>query len=158
MRMLMIDQRLAMISFAGLKKLGKSGMRRGQRLGGKHLAETGCCLGPACAAPSASASSPTRPCPRRAGRPAGCNRQRRRHAAIKSQAASDLIHIRLRRRRRLPSCAGTNVRRRQPIGLGVRHIHARHVHVSVFHNLVFLLMLTSSHVGSIILRSRGRSP
>ena len=37
MRMLMIHQRLTMISFASLKKLRKAGMRRGQRLGGKHL-------------------------------------------------------------------------------------------------------------------------
>ena len=35
--MLMIDQRLSVIGFASLKKLGKSGMRRGQRLRRKHL-------------------------------------------------------------------------------------------------------------------------
>ena len=36
-RMLVVDQRLTVIGFAGLEKLGKSRMRRGERLGGKHL-------------------------------------------------------------------------------------------------------------------------
>src|SRR6266852_876749 len=35
--MLMVDQRLTVIGFSGLEKLGKSRMRRGQRLGGKHF-------------------------------------------------------------------------------------------------------------------------
>src|SRR5207249_3415045 len=39
MRMLMIDQWLAMVRFTGLEQLGESGMRRGQRLSGKHLAK-----------------------------------------------------------------------------------------------------------------------
>ena len=38
-RMLVIDQRLAMIGFAGLEQLGKTGMGRGQRLGRKHFAK-----------------------------------------------------------------------------------------------------------------------
>ena len=37
--MLVIDQRLAVIGFSGLEKLGKSRMRRGQRLGRKHFAK-----------------------------------------------------------------------------------------------------------------------
>src|SRR5271170_2562411 len=36
-RMLVIDQRLTMISFAGLEELRKSRMRRSQRLGRKHF-------------------------------------------------------------------------------------------------------------------------
>ena len=39
MRMLMIDQRRSVVGFPGLKQLRESRMRRGQRLGGKHLAE-----------------------------------------------------------------------------------------------------------------------
>ena len=41
-RMLMIDQRFAVISLASLEKLRKSWMRRGQRLRGKHLPEKNC--------------------------------------------------------------------------------------------------------------------
>src|ERR1700694_2883002 len=36
-RMLVIDQWLTVVGFAALEKLGKTRMRRGQRLGGKHL-------------------------------------------------------------------------------------------------------------------------
>ena len=35
--MLVIDQRLSMISLSGLKQLGKSRMRRGQRFRREHL-------------------------------------------------------------------------------------------------------------------------
>src|SRR4051812_8146348 len=39
MRMLVVNERLAMIRFAGLKQLRKPGMWRCQRLRGKHLPE-----------------------------------------------------------------------------------------------------------------------
>ncbi len=35
----MVDQRLTVVGLAGLEELGKSRMRRGQRLGGKHFAK-----------------------------------------------------------------------------------------------------------------------
>src|ERR1700723_348344 len=38
-RMLMVDQRFTVISFACLEKLRKARMRRGQRLGRKHFAK-----------------------------------------------------------------------------------------------------------------------
>src|SRR3981189_2000749 len=37
--MLMVDQRLTVVGLAGLKELRKAGMRRSQRLRGKHLAK-----------------------------------------------------------------------------------------------------------------------
>jgi hypothetical protein len=126
-RMLMVDERLTMIGFARLEELGKSWMRRGQRLGRKHFAKQNA------AAAKVVLLHQHQPVHRLdfalAARAALLVVIHKHDAVCHQIPGADRLHPHIfRRHRRLPSCARTGVRRGHPIRLGLRHIHAGHVH------------------------------
>src|SRR6266550_4606213 len=105
--MLMIDQGLAMIGFTGLEQLRDAAKSATPQ---KTSGEKAACPGRACAAPSASDNSPTRPCLLPVAHPAGYRSE------IKLHAPSD------------PNCrawSSTNVREPMPAASYYQNRHER---------------------------------